>query len=118
MEAMLSEFDFFQPTVLQSSIISEFDDPLSTANPIGPAGNELAPFEFNIPGAKDIYRDLNNSYIALRLKVVDAVGGNLVATDPVAPANLLLHSMFSNVSVTICGKEISEKDSLYPYERT
>ena len=72
-------------------------------------------FGFTIPGAADLYRDLNNSYLMIKLKVTDAGGANLGANDAVAPSNLPLHTMFSNVSMTICGREISEKDSNYPY---
>ena len=114
-QEMLSEFDYFTPTRLQSSITGEYDDCISTTNAIAPNGNALGVFEFTIPGASDLYRDLNNTYIMLQLKVVDAVGGNLAGNALVAPVNLLLHSLFSNVSVTLCGKEISDKDSLYPY---
>ena len=75
----------------------------------------LSTFDFIVAGATDLYRDLNNSYIELKVKVVDAAGANLGANDAVAPTNLFLHSLFANVSVNLCGKEITEKDSLYPY---
>jgi len=115
MESMLSEFDYFTPTILQSAIVSEYDEAISPVNTIGPAGNALGQFEFNIPGAPDLYRDLNNSYLMLSLKLVDANGGNLGGQAAVAPVNLALHSMFTNVSLKLCGKDITDKDSLYPY---
>ena len=114
-QEMLSEFDYFTPTRLQSSITGEYDDCITTTNAIAPNGNALGVFEFTIPGASDLYRDLNNTYLMLQLKVVTGAGGNLAGGALIAPVNLLLHSMFSNVSVTLCGKEISDKDSLYPY---
>jgi hypothetical protein len=115
MESMLSEFDYFNPTVLQSSIIKEYDESIAPVNSTGVQGNALSTFEFIIAGATDLYRDLNNSYVELKVKVVDAAGANLAATDAVAPTNLFLHSLFANVSINLCGKEITEKDSLYPY---
>jgi hypothetical protein len=115
MEAILSEFDYFNPTVLQSSIIAEFDEAISTVNTIAPTGNALSPFEFNIPGTSDLYRDLNNSYIVLKVKVTNADGTNLANDAVIAPVNLYLHSLFENVSLMLGGKEITEKDSLYPY---
>ena len=116
MEAMLSEFDYFTPTVIQSAIVAEYDDVISPVNAINPTTSTgLNTLEFNIPGAADLYRDLNNSCVLLKIKVTKADGTALGAADKVGPANLTLHSLFSNVSVTLCGKEISEKDTLYPY---
>jgi hypothetical protein len=116
MEAMLSEFDYFTPTVIQSAIVSEYDDVISPLNAINPtSATGLNTLEFNIPGAADLYRDLNNSILMLKIKLTKADGGATTATDKVGPVNLTLHSLFSNVSVTLCGKEISEKDTLYPY---
>ena len=114
-EGFLSEFDYYGPQVLQSSITNEYDEVITTSNAISPDGNALGAFEFVIPGAPDLYRDLNNSFLKLRLKITDAGNANLGANDLVAPVNLLLHSLFTNVTVTLCGKEITEKDSLYPY---
>ena len=115
-EAMLSEFDYFTPTVIQSAIVGEYDDVISPVNAINPtAATGLNTLEFNIPGAADLYRDLNNSYFMIKVKVTKGDGNALCRTDAVAPVNLTLHSLFSNVSVTLCGKEISEKDTLYPY---
>jgi hypothetical protein len=51
----------------------------------------------------------------VKIKITKSDGAALAATDKVGPVNLTLHSLFSNVSVTLCGKEISEKDTLYPY---
>jgi hypothetical protein len=51
----------------------------------------------------------------VKFKVTKSDGNALSGTDKVAPVNLTLHSLFSNASVTLCGKEISEKDTLYPY---
>jgi hypothetical protein len=116
METMLTEFDYFTPTLLQSSIVSEYDEMISPTGAINPdAAGPLSTIEFNIPGTADLYRDLNNSYLMLKLKLVVAAGTAVAADVKAAPTNLPLHSMFSNVSVTLCGKEISEKDSLYPY---
>lgn len=116
MEAMLSEFDYFTPTVIQSAIVAEYDDMISPVNAINAdAVNALGTIEFNIPGANDLYRDLNNSYLMLKLKLVAAAGTDVAGNVAAAPTNLPLHSLFSTVSVTLCGKEITEKDTLYPY---
>jgi len=116
MEAMLSEFDYFTPTVIQSAIVGEYDDVISPVNAINPTTSTgLNTLEFNIPGGADLYRDLNNSYLMVKVRVTKDDNTDLGGTDVVAPTNLMLHTLFSNVSVTLCGKEISEKDTLYPY---
>ena len=116
MEAMLSEFDYFTPTVIQSAIVGEYDDVIAPLNAINPTTSTgLNTLEFNIPGAADLYRDLNNSYLMIKAKLTAGDGTDLADAVKVAPVNLTLHSLFSNASVTLCGKEISEKDTLYPY---
>ena len=116
MEAMLSEFDYFTPMVIQSAVVGEYDGVISPVNAINPTTSTgLNTLEFNIPGAPDLYRDLNNSYLMVKLKITQADGADLAADAKVAPVNLALHSLFNNASVTLCGKEISEKDTLYPY---
>ena len=116
MEAVLSEFEYFSPTVVQSAIIGEYDDMISPTGAINPdQANALNTLEFTIPGATDLYRDLNNSVLMLKLKLVLANGNNVADDIAAAPVNLPLHSLFSNVNVTLCGKELTEKDTLYPY---
>jgi hypothetical protein len=115
MESMLSEFDYFTPTILQSSIIHEYDEPIAPVNSTGIIGNTLSTLEFNIAPATDLYRDLNNSVLELKVKVVSAAGADLGANDAVAPTNLMLHSLFDIVSINLCGRDVTQNDSLYPY---
>jgi hypothetical protein len=116
MEAMLSEFDYFNPAIIQSAIVSEYEDVISSVNAINPSTSTgLNNLEFNIPGAADLYRDLSNSYLMVKIKITTATGTDLADNVAIGPVNLALHSLFSNASVTLCGKEISEKDTLYPY---
>ena len=71
MEAMLSEFDYFTPMVIQSAVVGEYDDVISPVNAINPTTSTgLNTLEFNIPGAADLYRDLNNSYLMVKLKIM------------------------------------------------
>ena len=51
----------------------------------------------------------------IKIRVTKTDTTALAGTDAVAPVNLTLHSLFSSVSVRLCGKKISEKDTLYPY---
>jgi hypothetical protein len=97
MESMLSEFDYFTPTILQSSIIHEYDEPIAPVNSTVIVGNTIGTPEFNIMPATDLYRDLNNSVLELKIKVVAAAGTHPGANDPVASTNLMLHSLFDSL---------------------
>jgi hypothetical protein len=116
MESMLSEFDYLTPTILQSSIIQQNDDPIAPLNAATIAGNTLSTLEFNIAPATDLYRDLNNSRLELTIKVVAAGGADLGANDPVAPTNLMLHSLFSSVSIHLCGRDVTWVNPCIPIE--
>ena len=115
MESMLSEFDYFTPTILQSSIIHEYGEEVAPLNSNLIAGNTLGTLGFVITPSYDLYRDLNNSKLELTIKVVSALGADLNANDPVAPTNLMLHSLFDTVSVHLCQRDVTSSDSLYPY---
>ena len=109
-EVLLSEFDYFTPTQVLAQITSEYTDVIPAAN--GTAGV----IDFTITGEPNVYRDLNNSYLEIKCKVTAADGTTNVANNAaVAPVNNLLHSMFSSVSVTMCGKQITEQSTHYPY---
>ena len=107
---MLSEFDYFSPAILQSSVLNEYDE-LIQAKTVSRGG----PIQFEVSGSAGLYRDLSNSYLQVKCKVVQASGAALAVDAAVAPANLLLHSLFSNVSVVMNTKELTEKDSNYAY---
>ena len=116
MEAMLSEFDYFTPTVIQSAIVAEYDEVIAPTNAINPdTATGFGTIEFNITGASDLYRDLNNSYLMIKVKLVATDGSAVAGTLAAAPVNLPLHSLFATVTATLCGKEITSNDTLYPY---
>ena len=77
---MLSEFDYFTPTILQSSIIHEYDEPIAPVNSTGIVGNTIGTLEFNIAPATDLYRDLNNTVLELKIKVVAKLVQTLALT--------------------------------------
>jgi hypothetical protein len=115
MESMLTEFDYFTPIIPQSSVIHEYDEPIAPFNSAGVVGNTIGPLEFNITPKTDLYRDLSSSVLELKITVVTAAGGDLDANDAIAPTNLMLHSLSDNVSINLCGRDITQNDSLYPY---
>ncbi|XP_035226927.1 uncharacterized protein LOC118199235 [Stegodyphus dumicola] len=73
------------------------------------------PIEFNISGSGEDYIDLAASYIHVKVKVVKADGSNLTDKEPVAPVNLFLHSLFSQVDVSLNERNISSATNTYPY---
>lgn len=111
LETLPSEFDYFESSVIQAAIIAEYEQPY------GPVGTLQAgsPIEIAIPPSNNAYRDLNNSRLEVKCKIVNADGTDLAANAPVGPVNLLLHSMFQNIEVEIGGKRISDPNNFYPY---
>ena len=59
--------------------------------------------------------DLSNVMLYVRAKIVRNNNGDLAADSTSAPVNLLLHSMFSQVDVSLNGTLISSSTNTYPY---
>ena len=116
MEAMLSEFDYFTPTVTESTITLQYVDEIGTSNPMNSEiGNPLCELEFKIPATADLYRDLANTVLMLKCKLTLADGSRIPDDIPVAPTNLFAHSLWANISLNLNGKELQEKDWLYAH---
>ena len=73
------------------------------------------PIEFFISGSGDEYIDLANTQLYVRAKITKADGSNLDANVAVAPANLWLHTMFSQLDVSLNEKLISPSTNTYSY---
>lgn len=83
--------------------------------------NQLTPFspvEFVVAGNNGLqYVDLRNSYLSLKLRIVHgSTGAALKATEYIGPVNLIAHSLFEQVDLTLQGKLISTASSHYPYK--
>ena len=75
-----------------------------------------APIEFNVSGASEDYIDLVNTYIHVQCKVTRPDGQPLKEADKhVAPENLFLHTLFSEVEVALNGILVSTSTNTYPY---
>jgi hypothetical protein len=79
--------------------------------------SDTAPIEFEIKGQEDEYLDLSQSFLQLVCKFtkgdgVDLTGGGSTST----PVNNILHSMFSEIYVSLNGKVISPGTDTYPYK--
>jgi hypothetical protein len=73
------------------------------------------PIEFNISGSGEEYIDLAASYIHVKAKVLKADGTVLPEKESVAPVNLFLHSLFSQVDISLNERNISSASNTYPY---
>lgn len=78
---------------------------------------ESGPIEFVIKGTGDEYIDLANTFMHVQAKITKADGGALIDADDrlVAPVNLFLQAMFSEVDIGLNGVLISTSSNTYPY---
>ena len=109
-ECLLSELDVFSVPCSQTSIESSG---YLEYNPVSSL-NDGTPVEFFVNGSGD-YIDLANSLIHVKVKITKADGTNIDGADNVGPANLLLHTMFSEVDVKLNDVMISSTNNTYPY---
>lgn len=110
-ECMKSELDLFSVPATQTSIES---GQVVEYHPISSI-SDGAPIEFDINSSGDDYIDFANSYLTVKLKVKKDNDGDLVAADTVGPVNNFLHSLFSQVDVSLNGTLITSSTNTYPY---
>ena len=111
LETLPSEYDYFQSRAIQAAITQQYDQSFGPIGALQPG----APIEIHIPGSDTGYRDLNNSRLEVRCRITTATGGDIPEGANVGPVNLLLHSMFANIEMDICGRRISDSSNFYPY---
>ena len=73
------------------------------------------PIEFLLPGSGDDYLDLANTYLFVRARVLKGDGGRLPAAAPVGPVNNWMHSLFSQVDVSLNGTLVTPSTNTYAY---
>lgn len=102
-----SELLLFDETPVQTSITSGgWVDFHSISNP-----TTGGPLDFYVPGTQDEYLDLNDTKLYLQLQV------NTTPDDAtVAPSNLLLSTLFQDVSISMNDVVIQGGDQLYAYK--
>ena len=106
-----SELDLFtvQPTQtsVEEACIVEYQPVSSVQN--------RAPLEFDVPWTGEHYIDTANIQLYIRAKITKADDTQLEADSTAAPVHLFLHSMFSQVDVSLNGTLISSSTNTYPY---
>ena len=76
---------------------------------------ESGPIEFYVSGSDEEYLDLARTHLFVKAKIVKADGTDLEATTQVEPTNLFLHSVFSQVDVSLNERLISSSTSTHAY---
>ena len=111
-ECAKSELDLFAVPPTQTSVEDghwHHFGPISTITDSGP-------YEFSISGSGEDYIDLGNTNLYVVAQIVKkADGSDLDADDNVGPVNLWLHSLFSDVTLSLNGKLVSGPTNAYPY---
>jgi hypothetical protein len=72
--------------------------------------------EFNIPGHTSAYLDLKRSVLNLKLQIVKGDGSAVDPDEVVGPINLPLHTVFSQVDVSLKQTHLSHTGINYPYK--
>ena len=110
-ECTKSELDLFSIPATQTSITKgqwiEYH-PLSNITDSGP-------IEFNVSGTGEEYLDLAKTQLFVKAKITKANGTALDPNTQVGPVNLFLHSLFSQVDVSLNERLISPSTNTYPY---
>jgi len=71
--------------------------------------------EFEINGNGEDYIDLANTMLYIRAKVTRPNGDNIADDAAVGPTNLFLHSLFSQVDISLSGTQVIASTNTYPY---
>ena len=74
-----------------------------------------SPIEFDINGSGEDYIDFANTMLYVKAKLTAANDTNLAADAAVGPTNLFLHSLFSQVDISLNGTLITQSTNTYPY---
>lgn len=111
MECARSEFEYFAPQLLQTSIERTFKREYSPISAL----KHGSPIEFIVPGTDNLALDLARSYIYVKARIRTAALADIPGGADVGPANLTIHSLFSSVDVELGGKCISDTNGLYAY---
>ncbi|XP_056002366.1 uncharacterized protein F54H12.2-like [Ostrea edulis] len=79
--------------------------------------SDTAPIEFEIKGQGDEYLDLSQTYLQMVCKFTKVNGTNLTGGHSTStPVNNILHSLFSEIDVSLNGKVITPGTDTYPYK--
>lgn len=78
--------------------------------------SEYSAVEFNIPPLSTGYMDLRNSRLKIKLRILNNSNTPISEEDPVALANLPLHTIFAQVDTSLQQTPVSQLGTNYPYK--
>jgi hypothetical protein len=76
---------------------------------------DQGPYEFAVSGAGEDCIDLFNNYFFVEAHIVNIDGSDIDADTDVGTVHLWMHSLFSDVSVSLSEKLVSPPTGMYPY---
>ena len=91
------ELDLFEVPPTQTSVVCGYWEQKGLTSALTDQG----PYEFAVSGAGDDYIDLANTYPFVEAQIVDDDDTALDGGEDVGPVNLWMHSLFSDVSVSL-----------------
>ena len=110
-ECTKSELDLFEVPPTQTSVAYGYWEQKGLTSALMDQG----PYEFAVSGAGDDYIDLANTYPFVETQIMDDDDTALDGGADVGSVNLWMHSLFSDVSVSLNENLVSPPTSLYPY---
>ena len=111
MEGLLSELDYFEPNVTQLSVMGDYDRVFGTGQTLVQGG----PIEFFVRGADELYLDLNNSKLEIKLKLTLENGNDITGGDSVGPLNDILNALFMSMEMELGGVLVTDPNTKYSY---
>ncbi|XP_042912887.1 uncharacterized protein F54H12.2-like [Parasteatoda tepidariorum] len=110
-ECVKSELELFSlpitQTVIQDGQWIQFH-PLSNVF-------DNAPVEFHVSGSAEDYIDLSQTQLFVKAKIVKSDNTLITKDDTIGPVNLFLHSLFSQVDISLNDRIVSNSSNTYPY---
>ena len=97
MEGLLSELDYFEPNLMQLSVMGDYDRVFGTRQTLVQGG----PIEIFVRGADELYLDLNNSKLEIMLKITLENGNDITGRDSVGPLNNILNALFMSMEMEL-----------------
>ena len=105
-----SELSYPMEKLIQNDIEDRYTVALNPQNTII-FGNQIT---FHIEGSSD-FVDLNATELMLSVRIIDADGNPMLPEDLCSPINNILHSMISQVDVSLKGTNVSASHNNYHY---
>lgn len=107
------ELMIFDRPPLQTAVENVFYDKIQPISQI----TGSSPIEFVLAPQNSLhYIDLKNSFMSVKTRIRHRDGRTLTANEYCGPVNLLIHSLFEQVDVTLQGRHIIPPSTHYPFK--